>query len=69
MKWRRFSININCITCANKISKIFKKYPHIEYVINELEQMINVNADEQEYSDQFIIDLIKKAGYIALRID
>ena len=36
--------------------------------INLLEKMLSVEADENKYSDQFIIDLVAKIGYVAERI-
>ena len=68
MDVRRFEVNINCASCANKIEKIFKKIKDIKITINVLEKMISVEADELIYDDKTIIDLIAKVGFQAERI-
>ena len=68
MNLRRFEVNMNCVSCANKIEKAFKEFKDIKITINALEKMITVEANEEQYDDQFIIDLIAKIGYQAERI-
>ncbi|MBD5423139.1 MAG: cation transporter [Mycoplasma sp.] len=68
METRRFEINISCASCANKIEKVFKKYPDIQFTINILEKLLSVKADESKYSDEFIEELALQAGYNATRI-
>ncbi len=68
MDIRRFEINVRCASCVGKIDKAFKQYPDIKYSLNLLEKMLSVEADENKYSDQFIINLVAKIGYVAERI-
>lgn len=65
---RRFSINITCATCKLKIEKILKNYPDINYSINIMEKMINIEADEVKYPNKKIIDIIHQAGFNAKEI-
>ena len=68
MDIRRFEINVRCASCVGKVDKVFKQYPDIKYSLNLLEKMLSVEADENKYSDQFIIDLVAKIGYVVERI-
>lgn len=65
MQTNYFEINIDCAGCKDAIEKSFKKYPDIKITINVMEKMLKVECDETKYSNEFIIEIVKKAGYIA----
>lgn len=65
---RRFEVDISCISCANIIMKKLNQYQDIKYSINALEKIISIEADENKYSDDLIIKIIKETGYQAERM-
>lgn len=68
MEIRRFEVNIACVSCANRIMKKLNQYPDIKYSVNALEKIISIEADENKYSDDLIIKIIKETGYQAERM-
>lgn len=68
MEIRRFEVNISCVSCANRITKKLNQYKDIKYSINALEKIISIEADENKYTDDFIIKIIKDMGYKAERM-
>ncbi|MGY6172585.1 cation transporter [Candidatus Mycoplasma pogonae] len=65
MNSRYFLLAISCASCKSHIEKVFAKYPDIEYSVNVVEKILTVKADEEKYSNDFIIELVKEAGYSA----
>lgn len=65
---RRFDISISCASCIKKINKVFSQYKDIKYSINLIEKMLIVEADENKYPSNFIIDLINQSGYVGIEI-
>ena len=60
---RRFEVNISCASCANKIEKVFSKYKDIKLDINIMEKILVIYADENKYSSEKILEIIKQSGY------
>lgn len=65
---RRYKLEINCASCISGIELVFKGFSDIVCSFNILTQILKVDADRGKYSDEFIIKLLKKAGYEAKRV-
>lgn len=68
MKIRRFEVNMSCASCAQKIMKKLDQYKDLKHVVNPLEKMVSIEADENKYSDEEIKKILKEIGYEATRI-
>lgn len=59
---------MSCASCAQKIMKKLDQYDDLKYVVNSLEKMVSIEADENNYSDEKIKKIFKEIGYKATRI-
>lgn len=68
MSIRRYKVDVSCATCQVNLDKVFKQYPAIKYSVNLMEQILKVDCDPKEFSDQKIHEIVKQAGYVAKRM-
>lgn len=65
---RRYRVAVDCASCMGSIEMVLRGYPDITWNLNIVKQVLRVELDPELYNDEFIVGLIKKAGYDAKRL-